>query len=249
VLTQINHTLAQINQKLVVAKYEVQEFVGHHGHMGPCAAEKDSDNPLIRDPYARMQVEAEGSGIRQPILQGYQVCRLDWPADADVYEVDQPQVREYPERILTAHGVSRRPIILFGAIGIVVYAAPFYAMVDSLSTPRLIAGMVIAQVLLSAIFAPLATLFAEMFDSKTRCTGASLGYQLAAVVGGGFTPMIASSLMIDHMRSAPLVFIAIVCGMITVVAILLIRKTRGTDLIALPRPSDLKQRPTVQPRS
>ena len=133
--------------------------------------------------------------------------------------------------------VGRRPVILIGAIGIVLYAVPFYAMVDSLSAPRLIAAMVLAQALQSAMFAPLSTLFAEMFDRKTRYTGASLGYQLAAVVGGGFTPMIASSLMIDHIRSAPLVLIAIGCGMVTIIAILLIRETRGTDLTALPRPS------------
>jgi len=40
VLTQINHTLAQINHKLVVAKYEVQEFLGHHGHMGDAPPRK-----------------------------------------------------------------------------------------------------------------------------------------------------------------------------------------------------------------
>ena len=77
------------------------------------------------------------------------------------------------------------------------------------------------------MFAPLATPFAEMFDRKTRYTGASLGYQLAVVAGGGFTPMIASSLMVGHMRRAPMVFIAVGCRIVTIIAILLIPETRG----------------------
>ena len=39
--------------------------------------------------------------------------------------------------------------------------------------------------------------------------------------------MIASSLMVGHMRSAPMVFIAVGCRIVTIIAILLIPETRG----------------------
>jgi hypothetical protein len=57
-----------------------------------------------------------------------------------------------------------------------------------------------------------------------------MAYQLAAVLGAGFTPLIASSLLAGDMRSAPLVAIAIGCGVVTMLAIWLMKETRGRNL-------------------
>ncbi|MEJ6536355.1 MAG: MFS transporter [Mycobacterium sp.] len=126
--------------------------------------------------------------------------------------------------------VGRRAVILGGALAIVVYAVPFYSLVDSVSFPRLAVALVLAQAVQSAMYAPLGALLSEMFDTDVRYTGVSMGYQLAAVLGAGFTPLIASSLLAGDMRSAPLVAIAIGCGAVTVLAVLLINETRGRNL-------------------
>lgn len=126
--------------------------------------------------------------------------------------------------------VGRRAVILGGALAIVVYAVPFYSLVDSVSFPRLAVALILAQAVQSAMYAPLGALLSEMFDTDVRYTGVSMGYQLAAVLGAGFTPLIASSLLADDMRSAPLVAIAIGCGVVTVLAVLLINETRGRNL-------------------
>ncbi|MFZ4374014.1 MAG: MFS transporter, partial [Mycobacterium sp.] len=87
-----------------------------------------------------------------------------------------------------------------------------------------------AQAVQSAMYAPLGVLLSEMFDTDVRYTGVSMGYQLAAVLGAGFTPLIASSLLAGDMRSAPLVVIAIGCGVVTMLAIWLMKETRGRNL-------------------
>jgi MFS family permease len=126
--------------------------------------------------------------------------------------------------------VGRRAVIVAGAVGIVCYAWPFYALVDMGSVPLLTVAMVIAQVLQSLMYAPLGALFSEMFGTRVRYTGVSMGYQFAALLGAGFTPLIASSLMADGISRTPLVVLAAGCGAVTVVAIWRISETRGMDL-------------------
>ncbi|VEG54967.1 major facilitator superfamily transporter [Mycolicibacterium aurum] len=126
--------------------------------------------------------------------------------------------------------VGRRLVIVSGAIGIMLYAWPFYALVDMRSQTYLIAAMVIAQVIQSMMYAPLGALFSEMFGTAVRYTGASMGYQFAALLGAGFTPLIASSLHAHDVSRTPLVALAAVCGLVTVVAVWRLSETRGTDL-------------------
>ena len=128
--------------------------------------------------------------------------------------------------------LGRRTVILSGAIGIVVYAWPFYAMVGSGSVPIFFVALMISQVIQSAMFAPLGALLSEVFGTAVRYTGASMGYQLAALIGAGFTPLIASSLLISGPRSWPLIMLAAGCGIVTIFAISQLSETKGSDLAA-----------------
>lgn len=129
--------------------------------------------------------------------------------------------------------VGRRPVILAGAVAIMLYAWPFYVLVDTRSHVYLTMAMVIAQLIQSMMFAPLGALLSEMFGTEVRYTGASMGYQLAALLGAGFTPLAASALLADGVTRVPLVVLAAGCGLITAVAIWRIRETRGSDLTAV----------------
>jgi MFS family permease len=126
--------------------------------------------------------------------------------------------------------VGRRPVMLAGAVGISVYAWPFCALVDMRSQICLIVAMMLAQLIQSMMYAPLGALFSEMFGTAVRYTGASMGYQLAALLGAGFTPLIASSPHVHDVSRTPLVALAAGCGLITVLAVWRISETRGSDL-------------------
>ncbi|MER5736996.1 MFS transporter [Streptomyces sp. NPDC002262] len=126
--------------------------------------------------------------------------------------------------------VGRRAVVLGGAAGAVVLAFPVYALVDTRVPALLVAGMVLGQVVQSAMYAPLGPLLSELFGTRVRYTGASLGYQLAALVGGGFTPLLAGALLADRAGSAPLALLAVVCGLVTALAIWRTAETRGRDL-------------------
>lgn len=126
--------------------------------------------------------------------------------------------------------VGRRSVMVAGALGIIVYAWPFYALVDTRSQAWLTIAMMLAQLVQSMMYAPLGALFSEMFGTTVRYTGASMGYQFAALLGAGFTPLIASSLHADGVSRLPLVVLAAGCGLITVLAVWRLQETRGADL-------------------
>ncbi|BDU00084.1 MFS transporter [Nocardia sputorum] len=126
--------------------------------------------------------------------------------------------------------VGRRPVVLGGGIGIVLLAWPVYALVDSGSVPLLFTAMVLGQLLQSAMFAPLGALLSEMFGTSIRYTGATMGYQFAALLGGGFTPLVASALLASRTTSTPLVLLAMGCGVATILCIWRVRETKGEDL-------------------
>ncbi|MFC9302079.1 MFS transporter [Streptomyces albidoflavus] len=86
--------------------------------------------------------------------------------------------------------VGRLPVYAAGAAGIALWAVPLFLLVDSGSLLWLAVGTFVASCFLSIMYGPQAALFAELFTPQMRYTGASLGYQIAAVAGGGLAPFL-----------------------------------------------------------
>jgi len=127
--------------------------------------------------------------------------------------------------------IGRRPVVLLGAIGAIIYAFPLYMLVNTGSVPLMTVGLVLGQIIQSMMFAPLVPLLSEMFGTTVRYTGASLGYQGASLIGAGFTPLIASSLLAVFGESSwPLSLVIIVTAGVSIGALAMITETRGRDL-------------------
>ncbi len=92
--------------------------------------------------------------------------------------------------------VGRRAVSLTGAAVAVLYAFPLYMMINTGSIALLTVALLFGQVVQSAMYAPLAPMLSEMFGTDVRYTGVSFGYQFASLIGAGFTPMIAASLLV-----------------------------------------------------
>ena len=91
--------------------------------------------------------------------------------------------------------VGRRPVMMFGAVLGIVSAYPIFWMVQEGSTALLYAAMILGMpVVQAAIYGPSAAFISEMFATRIRYTGASLGYQLASTLGGGLSPLVAATL-------------------------------------------------------
>ena len=92
--------------------------------------------------------------------------------------------------------VGRRPLYLFGALGGTVALALFFLAAATGSKVAVIAAIVLGvTVTHDAMYGPQAAWFAELFDTHVRYSGSSLGYQIGAVLSGGFAPLIAAALL------------------------------------------------------
>jgi MFS family permease len=86
--------------------------------------------------------------------------------------------------------VGRVRIYAIGAAGLLVWAVPMFLLIDTASLWWLAVGTFVTSCFLSIMYGPQAALFAELFTAEMRYTGASLGYQIAAVFGGGLAPFL-----------------------------------------------------------
>ncbi len=91
---------------------------------------------------------------------------------------------------------GRRPVYMFGAGFSLLFVCPFFWLVDS-ARPELLWAAIVVGVSIghAAMYGPQASFFSELFGARVRYSGASLGYQLASVLAGGLSPVIAAELL------------------------------------------------------
>jgi MFS transporter, MHS family, shikimate and dehydroshikimate transport protein len=90
----------------------------------------------------------------------------------------------------------RRPLCLGGALFSLVFAFPFFLLVNTKSALLIWLAIVLGvNVGHDLMYGPQAAYFAELFGTRVRYSGTSLGYQLASVFAGGFAPLIAAALL------------------------------------------------------
>ncbi|AGS67892.1 MFS transporter [Streptomyces collinus] len=126
--------------------------------------------------------------------------------------------------------VGRRPVYLFGAAGIGLWMFPFFALVDTGSFGYLLLAVTVGLVLHGAMYAPQAAFFAEMFATRMRYSGASIGAQFASVAAGAPAPLIATALLADYDSSTPIALYVIAAAVLTLIAVGVARETRHRDL-------------------
>ncbi|OAH15727.1 MFS transporter [Streptomyces jeddahensis] len=86
--------------------------------------------------------------------------------------------------------IGRIRIYALGAVGLALWAVPLFLLIDTGSLLWLAVAAFVTGCFLSIMYGPQAALFAELFTPEMRYTGASLGYQIAAILGGGLAPFI-----------------------------------------------------------
>jgi MHS family shikimate/dehydroshikimate transporter-like MFS transporter len=126
--------------------------------------------------------------------------------------------------------VGRRPVYLFGAIFSLLYAFPFFWLLETRS-PIVIGLAILLGVVFghNAMYGPQAAYFSELFGASVRYSGASLAYQLASVASGGLAPFIATALLAAYGTSAVAAYMMSLAA-ITVAATWLAPETHRSSL-------------------
>jgi MHS family shikimate/dehydroshikimate transporter-like MFS transporter len=141
---------------------------------------------------------------------------------------------------------GRRRVYMTGAAFSVLFPFVFFAMVDTKQPLFIYAAMILGiNVGHDLMYGPQAAYFSELFGTRVRYSGASLGYQLASVFGGGFAPLIAASLLAANNGSPTLVAAYMVAiSLITLVATVMAPETYRDEIDE----SKLERRRDEEPR-
>ncbi|MBY8856992.1 MHS family MFS transporter [Nocardia sp. CA2R105] len=137
-----------------------------------------------------------------------------------------------PGWALLSDRVGRRPLYLFGAVAGVLALVLFFVAAATGSAIAVVLAIVVGvNIVHDSMYGPQAAWFAELFDVRVRYSGASLGYQIGAVLSGGFAPLIAAALLsVGGGRPWLIVVYFAVLAAITFVSARVARDTYRDDL-------------------
>jgi metabolite-proton symporter len=133
---------------------------------------------------------------------------------------------------------GRRPVYMAGAVLLGVMAFPIFWLIDSRSAVLITLALLLSMVTQVLMYGPLGVFFSELFGTRVRYSGASLGYQVGGLLVG-LIPFIATALLsVGGGSSWPIALFLIVVDGISVVSVLLVAETRPAAATPLGQPID-----------
>ncbi|MFK0281334.1 MFS transporter [Streptomyces sp. NPDC090499] len=133
------------------------------------------------------------------------------------------------------HG--RRRVLLLGSGGLAVWTAVLFPLVDTASPALVLIGILGTAVFLGITYGPVAVLFSDLFSAKVRYSGASLGYQIGSILGGGVAPTLATALYAASDSSAPVTAYLVVVSLVSLVCLAVVTRDVRTGVPAADTPA------------
>jgi len=129
---------------------------------------------------------------------------------------------------------GRVPVILGSVLFMALYIFPLFWLVQTRDPTAVTLGLGLAGVGIVAINGPVAAFSTEVYDASLRYSGATLGTQMGAVFGGGFSPLIAQA-MLAHFGGAtwPICLYVIVLSVLAVGCVAALGETYRKPRLAL----------------
>jgi metabolite-proton symporter len=125
---------------------------------------------------------------------------------------------------------GRRPVYLAGAVGAAVWVFVFFPLLDTRSAFLIVVAAVGGLLFHAAMYGPQAAFISELFPTRVRYSGASVGYQLAGVLGGALAPIISIALLKRFDSALPVSLYVLGGLLITIVSVWLAPETARIDL-------------------
>ena len=126
--------------------------------------------------------------------------------------------------------LGRRRVMSWGCAALVAWSFAFFPLVDTGSVPAIALGIVVMMTLQGAYLGPQPAVFAELFDTGVRYSGASLSLQLGTILGGGLAPFVATALHGAAGASWPVTIYAVALAAISLLCVRGLDETYRRDL-------------------
>jgi len=113
-----------------------------------------------------------------------------------------------------------------------IFGFVYFALLNTKVPGLVFLGIVVSGMAVMTLYGPEAALIAESFTPRLRYSGTSLGYQLASIIAGGPSPLIATALFAAYNSSLPIAVYIALCAVIGLVATALLTDYTNKDISA-----------------
>ena len=114
--------------------------------------------------------------------------------------------------------IGRKKMYLVGVVLMGLFGFAYFGMVDTASPALVFIAIVLSLIPHDLQYGPQAALIAESFPPRLRYSGASLGYQLASLIAGGPSPIIATWLFATYKSGYAIAVYIAVCAVISLIS-------------------------------
>ena len=125
------------------------------------------------------------------------------------------------------HG--RKGIFMAGAIFTGLWAFAIFPLVDTGNFWLIVLAITMGLIFVGMMYGPQAAFFTELFSTEVRYSGATLGYQFGAILGGAFAPTIAAFLWNNYGIFWVSVYIAF-ASLLTLFSVMALTETYQNNL-------------------
>jgi MFS family permease len=125
--------------------------------------------------------------------------------------------------------LGRRGVFMTGAVVCGLWSVPFFLLLNTGSFPLMLLAMAAGLIANNLMYGPQAALMTELFSTEFRYSGASLGYQIGAIAGGGFAPIISTALFEKYQSAMAIsAYWAVLCA-VAFVSVFLLSETNKRE--------------------
>ena len=132
-----------------------------------------------------------------------------------------------------ADRAGRRPVYLAGAALTLVWPFVAFPMFDTGQTGMILGAIMLGLAVHGLMYAAQPAIMTEMFPTRMRYSGVSVGYQATAIIAGSWAPLIGTALLRQYDSWVPIAWYVLAAGLVSLVAALVMRETRGASLAAI----------------
>jgi MFS family permease len=128
--------------------------------------------------------------------------------------------------------VGRRPVFLAGAGFAVLFAFPFFMMIDTGNAALItLAVVLMLNIGHAATFATSAAILSEMFPARVRMSGTSVSFNISAMLSAAPAPIVATALLgWSGGKSWPVALYVLVGALIAFLCVLRVRESHRDEL-------------------
>lgn len=126
--------------------------------------------------------------------------------------------------------IGRKPLLIAGAVGFAVFAYPLFMLLNTGSLAAAIAAHAALAAIESVFVSASLAAGAELFATRVRSSGYSIGYNVSVAIFGGTAPYVATWLVAETGNELAPAFYVIAAAIITLATIMTMRESAAQPL-------------------